>query len=144
MKKLFAVFLCIVMAFGCMTIAFADSESLADEVSTPTRMSYTNMAETISAISNGNVTSFGSITGYPGITTKVTISLTLQRRVTNTLLWSYYRFGPTRIFNSYRGSTEMTHAVERGYQYRTKATFTAYSGSNSETFTLFSNIVGYW
>lgn len=67
---------------------------------------YSNYTKTTTAslsISSGEATCYGSITGYAGTTTKVTIELTLQRKVG--LIWWKCDSG-TKTINDYRGSYE--------------------------------------
>jgi len=145
MKRLFALALCFLLVFSCMMVASATTTS-ADEANTsptPTRWSYINNTTTSIGISGGKAICAGSITGYKGITTKVEITLTLQRKLASSSTWDDFYNHPKQIFNDYCGTASFSKAIVSGYQYRTKAFYTAYSGSSSESLTQYSSVVSY-
>lgn len=99
-----------------------------------TRSTYTNLA-----IVSGTATCVASLTGFSGITTQVDITMYLEKRylfiwMTDTS-WS-------QTFYSYSGSMSEQHSVSSG-TYRVKAVYVAYSGSNSETITGYSDTITY-
>jgi len=144
LKRVLSVLLCLAIGLGCMTVASAAIP--ADEVngSPPqTRMAYINKTQTLISISGGKAICVGTLTGYQGITTKVEITLTLQRRPDSSSTWTDYVINPKQTFNSYKGTDSLTKDVVKGYQYRTKAVYTAYSGANYETLTEYSSAVSY-
>ena len=144
MKRVLSLLLCLVIGVGCMTIASA--ATLADEAREPpplSRFTYIFYTETNISISGGKAICVGSLTGYQGTTTKVAITLTLQRKLATSSIWTDYYNHPKQTFNSYRGTASFTKNVVKGYQYRTKAVYIAYAGTKSETFTQYSGALSY-
>lgn len=85
--------------------------------------------------SNGEATTKCSISGYKGITTKVTITANLQQ----------YKGGKwvniktfTKSSNAFSTSLNETVSINKGYTYRVSAQVKAYSGSSVETINLIS------
>jgi hypothetical protein len=109
----------------------------------PTRLSYIMMTATSISISGGQASCTGSITGYNGTTTKVVITLYLERKLASSSTWSTYASDPSQTFNSFYGQYTMKKSVVKGYQYRVRAVYKAYAGSNSETLTGYSSVVAY-
>ena len=101
------------------------------------------MTQTLIEINGGNATCVGSIAGHSGTTTKVEVTLTLQRKLASSSTWSNYYNHPKQTFNSFKGTATFTKAVVKGYQYRTKAVYVAYAGSKSETLTAYSSALAY-
>ena len=148
MKRLLSLVLCLTLGLGCMTLAsataYGGSAAEAEPNNPPPqRLSYTNATQTLIGISGSKATCIGSLTGYQGITTKVEITLTLQRKLSSSSTWSDYYNHPKQTFNDYRGTATCTKDIVRGYQYRTKAVYTAWSGTKSETFTEYSGAMAY-
>lgn len=144
MKRLLSVLLCMALVFGCATLVSAATSF--DEVKEPpiqVRTAYTNSFKTLISISGGQATCVGSLTGYQGTTTKVEITLTLQRKLASSSTWSDYYNHPKQTFNTYCGTASFSKAVVSGYQYRTKAVYTAYAGTKYETFTEYSGAMAY-
>ncbi len=81
-----------------------------------------------------------SIYGYQTTTTKVCITAELQQY--NGTSWKTIKTYTTAS-NSYRASLSEMAYVSKGYTYRVKATFEAYSGTDAETRIIFSNEVKY-
>jgi len=132
------------LGLGCMTLASA--ATLADEaIETPTqlRMAYIDNTQTLISISGGKAICVGSIAGYQGTTTKVVITLILQRKLASNSTWTDYYSDPPQTFNSYRGTASLTKDIVKGYQYRTKAVYTAYAGAKYETLTQYSGALSY-
>lgn len=102
---------------------------------------YTNSTTTdIYISSSGEASATGSLTGYQDITTKVTINLYLQQYANGSWKtvdsWS-------ETFNKYRGSLQGESTVSKGYKYRVKASYYAYSGSKYENIVSYSEEVKY-
>ena len=95
---------------------------------------YTSYNKANLDISGGQATCESTISGYSGITTKVTITMYLEKK---TLWWWSTQASWTGTFNSYRGALSKNYAVGGG-TYRVRAVYVAYSGSNSETITGYS------
>jgi len=147
MKKVFRAVLSLALvlclgAAGTIVVGATNVDAREAE-SIPTRLSYTNLTATSISISGGQATCLGHITGYNGTTTKVEITLYLERKLASSSSWSTYASGTKQTFNSYSGTYQMKKAVVSGYQYRTRAVYTAYAGSKSETITGYSNVVSY-
>jgi len=104
---------------------------------------YTHSTNTILSIpSSGTATAYASLQGYQGITTKVEITMTLQKKggLFN-LFWNDVTTW-SQSFNSHSGTLSKQHNVSSG-TYRVKAIYKAYSGNNSETNTSYSGEVKY-
>jgi len=149
MKRILSLLLCLVLCLGYMTLAsaaaFVEPEATDVELKDPPpqRMSYTNATQTLIGISGGQAICVGSLTGYQGTTTKVEITLTLQRKLSSSNTWTDYYNHPKQTFNSYKGTAQCTKDIIAGYQYRTKAVYTAYAGTKYETFTEYSGAMSY-
>ena len=143
MKRFFSLALCLILALGCMTIASAATPAEANDPPPQTRLTYINRTQTLIGISGGKATCIGSLTGYQGTTTKVEITLTLQRKLASSSTWSDFYNHPKQTFNSYCGTASFTKDIVKGYQYRTKAVYTAYAGAKSETITEYSGAMAY-
>ena len=105
--------------------------------------SYTNNTSTTLSVSgSGTATALANINGYSGTTTKVAITMTLQKKggLLN-LSWNDVTSW-SQTFNSHSGTLSKTYSVSSG-TYRVKAVYVAYSGSNSETITSYSGEVKY-
>lgn len=102
---------------------------------------YINDTLTVLSISDSGIaTCTSKITGYSGSTTKVHITMTLQKKGgflnlfwTDVMEWS-------QSFNNYYGTLSKTHSTSGG-TYRIRAVYVAYSGSDSETTTAYSSEV---
>ena len=99
-----------------------------------TQSTYTNLS-----IDSDEALCYASLTGYEGVTTRIDITIYLQKRVlffwTTDTSWS-------DTFYDYEASMYQLHLVSSG-TYRVKAVYVAYSGSNSETITEYSPTVTY-
>jgi len=104
------------------------------------RFSYTGMTVTSIIIKNGTAICTASIEGYPGTTTKVEIEMTLQKR-TLLLFWSD-QVTWTKTASGYYAGLEKSKSIDSG-TYRTKAVYTAYSGSAKEVTTGYSSDLKY-
>ena len=100
---------------------------------------FTKNTTTILVISGGQASAAASFSGYKGTTTKVVITMTLQKKGFLGLWWSD-EASWTETFNSYNASMNRKHSVSDG-TYKVKAEYVAYSGSKSETVTDYSNEV---
>jgi len=109
----------------------------------PTRLSYIMTTVTNISISGGQANCTGSITGYYGTTTKVEITLYLERKLAASSTWTTYASDPKQTFNTFCGQYTMNKPVVSGYQYRVRAEYVAYAGSAYEKLTGYSNVVTY-
>ncbi len=99
-----------------------------------------NYANTVNAIlnnSNGKAECKGVVTGYNGTTTKIKITMTLQKKK---LLWWSKAEEWTTTVSDYKTTFAKTAAVSSG-KYRVKVEAVVYSGSKSETITVYSSTV---
>lgn len=100
---------------------------------------YTEGTYTSLGITSGDALCIASLTGYEGVTTRIDITVYLQKRVllfwTTDTSWS-------DTFYDYEASMYELHIVPSG-TYRVKAVYVAYSGSNKETITEYSPTVTY-
>jgi hypothetical protein len=94
------------------------------------------------AISNSGVaTAVANLNGRPGVTTRVEITMTLQRRGFLGLTWSDVNTW-SQTFNSHNGTLSRTHNAGSG-TYRLRAVYVVSGGGSSETITVFSSIVNH-
>ena len=141
-KKLTAMLLCVVLMCSFSTVAYAQNpavitpdELVQTESDIMPCFEYTNTTATSLSIStSGTATCTARLNGYNGITTKIDIKMTLQKKTL--LWWSEVDSWSTTINNSY-GALTKTASVGSG-KYRVKVDFTVYSGSNSEKITTYS------
>lgn len=139
MHTIFKTFICICLSLILSTsMAFA-AQNDDSEIGT-CALNYNNASTTISISDSGTATVNGRITGLAGRTTKMTLTLYLQK----------YENGSWKNVTSWQKESitnlltlTKTKAVTSGYKYRTKASFYAYAGTNSEHFTLHSSQVTY-
>jgi len=89
---------------------------------------------------NGRATMLGNISGYNGITTRVSITLHLEHRPNLISAWRTVASEPTVTFNSWMGTHQAVRQVTARGQYRTRAVYRAYSGNRVEILTAFSGI----
>lgn len=102
-------------------------------------------ADTITVLSissSGVATGTAKITGYSGTTTKVTITMTLQKKGGFLNLFWNDVVTWTQTFNDYKGALSKSYNVSGG-TYRIRADYVAYKGSASETITAYSSEVKY-
>ncbi len=116
--------------------AYTDIEQLDVNVIQPKSM-YISTTYTALSIDNNIAECYAQINGYSGITTKIEIKMTLQKRFL--LIW-WNQVTWTKTIYSYKGSLLEDTSVGSG-TFRVKADYTAYSGSSSETITAYSGIV---
>lgn len=123
--------------------ASATNTDAREADSPPSRLSYISMTVTNIGISGGQASCTGSIDGYKGTTTKVVITLYLERKLASSSTWTTYASSSPQTFNSYTGTYTMSKTVVKGYQYRVRAEYVAYAGSASEKLTGYSSVVAY-
>jgi hypothetical protein len=139
-----ALVLCMGVMGTLAVNAVAVNDSVFDVANPPpTRLSYISNTVTSISISGGQATCLGHVTGYNGTTTKVEITLYLERKLASSSTWSTYASDPKQTFNSYSGTYQMKKSVVSGYQYRVRAVYVAWAGSKSETLTGYSSVVSY-
>ena len=133
---------CLLLAFPVAAKAqpFVEQEKLPGGIVVPMWDYMNDINTTLSISTTGTTTVSGSITGYPSITTRVSIYLYLQQYKDGawTIIDSWYG-----TFDSYRGILEGTLSVSPGYSYRVMTSYYAYSGSNYENIIDYSQIVSY-
>jgi len=91
---------------------------------------YTNNIYTLLSISSGKAYLLGDVTGYQGITTKIEITLTLQKK-TLLVFWSDVASW-SATFNRCDGILYKEYGVSSG-TYRMVATYKVYKGTAYET-----------
>lgn len=96
---------------------------------------------TLSISGSGVATGTSKITGYSGTTTKVHITMTLQKKGFLGLFWTDVSQW-SQTFNNYYGTLSKTYNVSGG-TYRVRAVYVAYRDSSSETITAYSSEVHY-
>lgn len=140
-KKIMSLMLSIVLIFCVSIVASAESPIVMPETLVQNSsdvmpcFEYTDSTyASLSISSSGTATCTSALNGYSGITTKIVIKMTLQKK---TLFWWGAEQTWTSTINGDYGSLAKTASVGSG-TYRVKAEFTAYSGSNSEEITAYS------
>ena len=125
LKRILAVVMCLVLMCG-MSIAVS-AESGENQVQP--RYSYTHGISATLRDSSGKALCVGSVDGYDGITTKIVLTMTLQKK-TLLLFWSTEKEWTTTV-NDVDAVLSKTVAVDSG-TYRVKVEAKVYSGSNYE------------
>jgi len=132
-KKVLAIILVLMLMLFPATTASANELSQAIDEEITLFYAYTSSTTTMLSISSSGVaTSVGSIIGYQGLTTSIDIYLYLQQYKNGSwvTIGSWYQY-----FNKNQGTASSTMNVQKGYQYRVRASYFANSGY------LFENIV---
>lgn len=141
-KKIAALILSVVLIFSAAMVAGAEgasapvspASSSEGEPGIQPLFEYTNTTGAALRISNGTATCVTTINGYSGVTTKIEIKMTLQKKF---LLWWNTEETWSKTINDFYGSLTKTASVDSG-TYRVKVEFTVYSGSKSEEITTYS------
>lgn len=127
LKKIFSVIMSFIILLSCSLTCFALATKEAE-----IQPYYTN-AETVRtslSISGGNARCTAKLTGVSGKTTKVTITMTLEKKI---LFWWSEKETWTQTFNSSSGTLSKTYSGADSGTYRVTAEYIAYSSSGSET-----------
>ena len=136
MKRIIqAVLLSCAFIFSAVTVA---SASMFDPIA-PMVDNYVNAYARLD-IASGEATVSASLSGKPGVTSKVTIHLYLQQYKDGK--WTNYDDW-TKTISSVNNSLLKTLSVPKGYTYRAKASCYAYAGSKSEHVIKYSSEVKY-
>jgi len=98
------------------------------------RLAYANSVETKLAFSSQTAKITCRVIGYIGVTTKIEITATLEKKV---LLWWSDVQTWSAAYNGYQGTLSPQLTVASG-KYRVKAVYKIYSGSKYETVTDYS------
>lgn len=123
-KKILALVMCVVLMCGTGLIASAETT----ENQVQPRYSYTNIISATLANSSGKALCIGNVTGYNGTTTKIVVTMTLQKK---TLLWWSEVKEWTITANTYYCDISKTVSVDSG-THRVKVEAKVYAGSNYE------------
>ena len=115
-----------------------ESAFVPDEVIS--RNLYTNSTTTSLKISGGKATATAKANGYPGLATKISTSMYLERYTNGT--WKTYGSWTTSVNGSF-SAFQQTTSVSKGYSYRVKAVYYVYSGTKCEVLTGYSQTVKY-
>ena len=134
-KKVIAVLVSVTLLCTSFLCVSAQTVS-SDNAEIAPLLQFTKNTTTILVISGGQASAAASFSGYKGTTTKVVITMTLQKKGFLGLWWSD-EASWTETFNSYNASMNRKHSVSDG-TYKVKAEYVAYSGSKSETVTDYS------
>lgn len=149
MKKTFkrvSTFLLALLIAGTMGIGVM-AEGLPpspDELDIPVteeiqpRFSYINAATSVLSFRDGTATAGSTLDGKKGTTTKIVIYTYLQQYKNGA--WTTLG-GSSKTTNGYYAYNTYSKAVPKGYKYRTKSVFYAYSGTKYETHTNYSKEV---
>ena len=143
-KKIMAMVFGVAVFFVFASFSVSANGGEFRENGNTSKLSYIYSTNTQLGISSsGTATCYGSITGYQGTTTKVEIYLYLQQYKNGA--WSTVSGGSWYTSSpSYKCTLQKTKSgLATGYQYRTKAAYYAWSGSNSESITAYSKTVTY-
>lgn len=133
-KKILSIVMVAVLCCSLGLTANAQSISTSESSVQP-RYNYTSTVSATLVNSSGNAKSSVVVDGYIGTTTKIKITMTLQKK---TLLWWSETESWTTTANDYFASISKTVSVKSG-KYRVKADIVVYSGSASESITKYSS-----
>ena len=139
LKKMFSIVLCIVLCCGISFVTEADCNtkgvtSVADSNIQPC-YDYTSTVSTKLNSPSGKAVCTANVNGYDGLTTKIKITMTLQKKAL--LWWSAVETWTTTVSDFY--ATLSKTATVESRKYRVKAEYVVYSGSNSESITQYSS-----
>lgn len=124
-KKILALVMCLVLMCGTGLVASAET---VDSQVQPC-YSYTHGVAATLTESNGKAMCGGEVDGYIGETTKIVLTVTLQKK---TLLWWSKVKEWTTTSNTFYATLVKTVAVDSG-THRVKVEAKVYAGSNYET-----------
>ena len=99
-----------------------------------------NTVTSISISSTGTATATCTVTGTTGVTTKISITMTLQKKAGSGKFYAVDTWSGTK--SSYYYRLKKTSEVSKG-TYRVMAKVTCYEGSNSETIYKYSGTKTY-
>ena len=140
MKRLIA-YLMILVALFSVSVVPGFAVELPGESEIMPCYDYTKSVYADLSISeSGTATATSKITGYPGITTKVSIYMYLEHEVNGEWEPVETWFDST---TSYSLTLEDTTEVESGHTYRIHASFYAYSGTSNEHITTYSKEISF-
>lgn len=139
-KKIIAVILCIVLFCSVGLIANAESGVVTTNIleNESEIQPYYNYANTVTATltnSSEKAKCSARVVGFESTTTKIKITMTLQKK---TLLWWSEVNEWTTTVSSYQAYLSKTVAVDSG-KHRVKVEAIVYSGSDSETISVYSS-----
>lgn len=140
-KRIISVILTVVMlcSMGMGTQLFSVNAQVIEDAGVQPLYDYTSSTSVLLSISDGTAICSATLDGYAGITTKVSIDMTLQKKTL--WWWSEVQTWHTTYYENYAICTEST-TVGSG-TYRVKAEFIAYSGTASESITSYSQEYSY-
>lgn len=133
-KRFMCLSICFLLLFPIGISAFA---AVPDNSTVEPLYNYSTSASATLTISNGTATCKSIFKGIPGVTTKVKITMILEKKTNGE--WNPYKTW-TATINDTNGTLTKTTAVSSG-TYRVHSVFTAYSGTKSEKLTRYSPIV---
>jgi len=125
LKKILALVMCLVLICGTGIMVSAESA----EKQVQPRYNYTSEISATLRNSNGKALCVGDVNGYSGTTTKIVLTVTLQKK-TMLLFWANEKEWTTTS-NTFYATISKTVAVDSG-EYRVKVEAKVYSGSNYE------------
>jgi hypothetical protein len=139
LKRTLGILLFCVLLFGAVAPVTVNAAIVSSDLDDDLTlyMAYTRSTTQSLSISGGQAVATASITGYPSTTTKVKITLYLEKRGLLGLYWTTTESW-SQTFNNYSGTLCKTYSVSSG-TYRVRAVYVAYSGSSSETITGYSS-----
>lgn len=137
-KKISALIMSAILLFSFQFAASAENKTPPyteiNEIRIMPLYEYTTSHNTTLNISNNIADCTTRVTGIPGVTTKIQITMTLQKK---TLFWWSKVEEWTATVNAPMGQLDKSIAVKSD-TYRVKSEITVYSGSNSEKITAYS------
>lgn len=133
-KRFMCLAICFLLLLPTGMSAFA---AVPDDSTVEPLYNYSKSASATLSISDGTATCKSYFTGISGVTTKVDITMILEKKTNG--VWNPYKTWTTTI-NGTSGSLTKTTAVSSG-TYRVHSTFKAYGGTKYENLTRYSLIV---
>lgn len=139
-KKIISIVLSLIIVSSIGTVAFA--QDTIPEYEVAPCYEYTSQASNALTInsSTGVATYSCSVDGYRGTTTKISVTMTLQKKV---LFWWSEVDTYTKTVSDYYIHVSDKYTLSDSGTYRAKADITVYSNSNSEEITCTSQQVSY-
>lgn len=133
-KRLISVILTVVLLCSMGMGTHAMNANTQSDTEIQPLLNYTSVTSALLTITDGRAICYADVIGYEGVTTKITIEMTLQKKT----LWWWDDVQSWKLTNyDYIASDEESVNVSSG-TYRVKAVFTIYSGTASETVTDYS------
>ncbi len=137
MKKIISAVLSLAMILSSVTSVYAEEDyDIPEDETIIEEYLYTYKLSNSLGITNHTASCMSTVLGYPGVTTKIRIEQTLQKK--NKSSWSD-KVIFTNIYNTYVAIYSTQKSGLASGTYRLKTVAKVYSGNNYETITIYSS-----